>query len=241
MAGRTIADKTVLVTGANRGLGYALVTEALRRGAGTVYAGMRHPVPHADPRVAAVPLDVTDPADVAAAAARIDALDVLVNNAGLCLPDRLDGRETLEDHLAVNLFGLLAVSTAFIPHLSRAAGSIVNVLSLGAIAPVPVMPSYAVSKAAAASLTQSQRALLLAAGVSVHGVYAGPIDTDMVRDLDLPKASPAEVAAAILDGYEAGAEDIFPDALSAGAASGWDAGPVKTLERTNLAMFAAGV
>jgi NAD(P)-dependent dehydrogenase (short-subunit alcohol dehydrogenase family) len=103
--------------------------------------------------------------------------------------------------------------------------------------PVPVLPSYAVSKAAAASLTQSQRALLLNSGVSVHGVYAGPIDTDMIRALDIPKTFAEEVANAILDGFEAGTEDIFPDAMSAGAATGWDEGPVKNLERANLAMF----
>ncbi|MFI5952147.1 SDR family NAD(P)-dependent oxidoreductase [Cryptosporangium sp. NPDC051539] len=238
MTGRTTADKIFLVTGANRGLGLSLVDEALRRGASKVYAGMRSPLPHADPRVTAVQLDVTDPTDIAAAAARIDDLDVLVNNAGVSVTDQLEDRRALDAHLAVNLYGPYAVTSAFLPHLIRAEGSIVNVLSLGAIAPVPVMPSYAVSKAAAASLTQSQRALLLASGVSVHGVYAGPIDTDMIRDLDLPKTPADEVARAILNGFEAGAEDIFPDPLSAGATAGWDAGQVKNLERANLALFA---
>lgn len=239
MTGHTITEKHVLITGANRGLGRALVDEALRRGATRVYAGMRTPVTHADPRVVPVRLDVTNQAEIDAAAARIEALDVLVNNAGLCVPDQLESRAALEDHLAVNLFGPLAVTTAFVPHLTRAQGSVVNVLSLGAIAPVPVLPAYAVSKAAAASLTQSQRALLLTGGVSVHGVYAGPIDTDMTRSLDIPKIPADQAAAAILDGLEAGFEDIFPDPLSAGAATGWDEGIVKTLERANRAMFAA--
>jgi len=100
------------------------------------------------------------------------------------------------------------------------------------------LPSYAASKAAAASLTQSQRALLAGSGVSVHGVYPGPVDTDMVRALDIPKTPALQVAEAVLDGFEAGAEDIFPDPLSASATTGWDQGTVKTLERANLALFA---
>jgi NAD(P)-dependent dehydrogenase (short-subunit alcohol dehydrogenase family) len=184
-----------------------------------------------------VRLDVTDRAAVSALAAQLGVLDVLVNNAGLSLPDDLQDRQSMNEHLAVNLFGTLEVTSAFLPHLTRVRGAVVNVLSLAAIAPVPVLPSYAVSKAAVASLTQSQRALLRSSGVTVHGVYAGPIDTDMIRGLDVPKTPAAVVARAIFDGVEAGAEDIFPDPMAAAATQGWQDGTTKRLERANQVMF----
>src|SRR6202051_3051069 len=100
----TIADKVVLVTGANRGIGQALVEEALRRGADRVYAGTRQPLAHPDGRVTSLPLDVTDPAQIQAAVESVEALDVLINNAGVALYDDLSDRAILEQHLAVNLF-----------------------------------------------------------------------------------------------------------------------------------------
>jgi len=153
----SIADKTVLITGANRGIGQALVEEALRRGASRVYAAARRPAGHPDERVTPLTLDVTDAAQVRAAADRVGSLDVLVNNAGLALFDGLGDRATLERHLAVNLFGTYAVTEAFLPQLTSARGTIVNNLSLNALAPLPVLAAYSVSKAAAFSLTQSPR------------------------------------------------------------------------------------
>jgi NAD(P)-dependent dehydrogenase (short-subunit alcohol dehydrogenase family) len=235
----TIANRTVLVTGANRGIGRALVDEALRRGARRVYAGTRQPFAHPDGRVTTVALDVTDAAQIRAAAERADTLDVLINNAGVATYDDLGDRATLERHLAVNLLGPHAVTQAFLPHLTRSRGAVVNVLSVAALASLPVMPAYSISKAAAFSLTQSLRALLAARGVRVHAVLTGPVDTDMIRDLDVPKAAPAAVARAIFDGLAGGAEEIFPDPLSASLAPSWAAGAIKTLERGNATLLAA--
>ncbi len=235
----TLEGKSILVTGANRGIGEALVTEALRRGAGRVYAGMRQPCAHADPRVTVVPLDITDEEQVRAAAARVESLDILVNNAGVFLFDDLSDRETLEQHLAVNLFGTYGVIQAFLPALIASGGAIVNNVSIAALAPVPVTPAYSLSKAAAFSLTQSLRMLLGGQGVRVHAVLTGPVDTDMVRALDIPKASPASVAQGIFDGISQGAEDIFPDPVSSALAPGWQAGPAKALERQNAALLEA--
>ncbi|MFI0450783.1 SDR family NAD(P)-dependent oxidoreductase [Actinomadura sp. 6N118] len=236
----TIAGKVVLVTGANRGIGQALVEEALRRGAKQVYAGTRQPLAHSDRRVTPLTLDVTDAAQTRAAVERVGSLDILVNNAGLALFDDLSDRATLERHLAVNLFGTYDVTQAFLPLLTRSRGAIVNVLSVAAFAALPVMPAYSVSKAAAFSLSQSLRALLAGRGVGVHAVLAGPVDTDMVRDLDIPKASPESVAQAIFDGVERGEEDIFPDPLSEPMAEGWRIGDAKALERQNATLVAAG-
>jgi NAD(P)-dependent dehydrogenase (short-subunit alcohol dehydrogenase family) len=233
----TIADRSVLVTGANRGIGRALVEEALGRGAGRVYAAARRPVSHPDGRVTPLALDVTDPAQIQAAVEAVESLEILVNNAGIAMFDDLGDRGALEEHLAVNLFGTHAVTQAFLPLLSESRGAIVNVLSLAAFASVPVLPAYSISKAAAFSLTQSQRALLAAQCVSVHAVMPGPVDTDMTRGLEIPKSSPESVARSILDGVESGEEEIFPDVMSAAMAESWRNGAAKALERQNAALL----
>ena len=235
----TITDSTVLVTGANRGIGQALVEEALRRDAKRVYAAARRPVAHPDGRVTPVTLDVTNAAQVQAAARSVASLDVLINNAGIALPDDLSDPSALEQYLAVNLFGTYRVTQAFLPLLTRSRGAIVNVLSLAALATVPITPAYAISKAATFSLSQSLRALLARQGVTVHAALPGPVDTDMIRDWDIPKTSPAAVARAIVAGLENGEDEIFPDPLSAALAESWRNGAVKALERQNAALLDA--
>ena len=234
----TFAGKTVLVTGANRGLGRALVDEALRRGAKRVYAASRQPMVVADQRVTPLILDVTAPAQIREAAGGVESLDILINNAGVSVADDLSDRSAFEQQLAVNLYGTLDVTRAFLPSLTRSRGAVVNIVSLGAVAAVPVLPAYSVSKAASLSLTQSLRALLASRGVSVHAVLPGPIDTDMVRDLDVPKTPPDDVARATLDGVERGEEEIFPDPMSHSLADGWRGGVAKEFERQNAALVA---
>src|ERR1700730_16927413 len=130
-----ITTKTILITGANRGIGQALVEEALRRGAKRVYAGMRNPVPHPDPRVAPLKLDVTSAQQIQRAAGQVEILDVLINNAGIALYDDLSDPKIVEQHLAVNLFGPLNVTNAFLPLLTRSRGDIVNNVSMMSLAP----------------------------------------------------------------------------------------------------------
>jgi NAD(P)-dependent dehydrogenase (short-subunit alcohol dehydrogenase family) len=235
----TIKDKAVLVTGANRGIGQALVEEALRRGAKRVYAGTRQPLAHSDGRVTPLTLDVTNAAQIRDAVARVESLDILVNNAGLALNDDLSDRAALEQSLAVNLFGTYGVTQAFLPLLTRARGAIVNVLSVAALAPLPIIPAYSISKAAAFSLSQSLRALLAGRGVKVHVVLPGPVDTEMSRGLEVPKASPESVARAIFDGVEKGEEEIFPDAMSETLAESWRSGAVKAMGRQFAALVNA--
>jgi NAD(P)-dependent dehydrogenase (short-subunit alcohol dehydrogenase family) len=232
----TIADRAVLVTGANRGIGQALVEEALRRGASRVYAGTRQPLTHSDARVTPLTLDVTNAAQIQAAVESVDSLDLLINNAGLALYDDLSDRTALEQHLAVNLFGTYGVTQGFLPLLTASRGAIANVLSVAAFAAIPLIPAYSISKAAAFSLSQSLRALLAGRGVAVHAVLAGPVDTEMSRGLDIPKSSPESVALGIFDGVENGEEDIFPDPMSASMAESWRSGAAKALERQNAAL-----
>lgn len=226
-----IECRVVLITGANRGIGRALVEEALKRGAKRVYAATRRPFTHSDGRVTPLILDVTNTEQIEAAVEKVEALDILINNAGVDLHNDLSDRANLERHLAVNLFGTYGVSQAFLPLVARSHGAMVNVLSLAALASVPFTPAYSISKAAAFSLTQSLRALWAGQGVKVHAVFAGPVDTDMTRYLDIPKFSPESVARGILDSLEKSDEDIFPDPMSESIAEGWRTGATKALER----------
>jgi len=228
-----IKNKTVLITGANRGIGKALVHEALRRGVKKVYAGMRSPVQHPDKRVTPLTLDVTNASQIQWAVEAVDTLDVLINNAGIAIYDDLSNLEVLEQTFAVNLLGLLRVTNAFLPLLKRSKGAILNNLSLAGLAPLPIIPSYSTSKAAALNLTQSLRALLASEGVAVHAVVLGPVDTDMNRGFEIPKASPESAAVGIFDGLDRGEEEIFPDPVSQSIAEGWRNGVAKALERQN--------
>ena len=232
----TIEGKTVLITGANGGIGQALVTEALSRGAARVYAGTRQPLAHPDQRVTPLTLDVTDAAQIQAAAGSVESLYILINNAGVFFPDDLTDRAAIDQHLAVNFFGTHAMIQAFLPELTRSQGAIVTNVSLAALAPIPLTPAYSISKAASFNLTQSLRILLADRGVRVHAVLTGPVDTDMIRALDIPKASPESVARAIFDAVDNGEEDIFPDPLSASLADSWRDGAAKELERQNAAL-----
>jgi NAD(P)-dependent dehydrogenase (short-subunit alcohol dehydrogenase family) len=226
-----IENGTVLITGANRGIGKALVDEALRRGAKKVYAGMRSRVQHPDKRVTPLTLDVTNASQIQHAVTMVNTLDVLINNAGIAIYDDLSSFEVLEQTFAVNFFGLFRVTNAFLPLLKRSRGAIINNVSLAGLAALPIIPSYSTSKAAALNLTQSLRALLADQGVTIHAAVIGPVDTDMNRGLEIPKAAPESAAAGIFDGLEKGEEEIFPDPVSHSIANGWRNGVSKALER----------
>lgn len=204
---------TALVTGSNRGLGRELVAALLRRGAARVYAASRTGDDcWQDPRVVALPLDITDGAQVSRAARRARDLTLLVNNAGvnarsslLGAPDLAGARAEME----TNYFGTLAMCRAFAPVLAgNGGGAIVNVLSLAANRSIPPMGSLCASKAAALRLTECVRAELAAQRTFVAAFLPGALDTDMTQGQDIPKARPADAAAALLDGLLEGIEDI---------------------------------
>ena len=218
-----IAGAIALVTGANRGIGRALVDALLARGAAKVYAGVRRLdslddlVAASRGRVVALPLDVTKPDQVQAAAAVANDVQILINNAGVVA--KLDGELTdpawiaaAREETEVNVLGLLSVTQAFAPALARQSGSaVVNLGSVAGLVSFPFLTSYSASKAAVHSLTQATRARLRPLGVHVAGVYPGPIDTDMARAITIEKTPAAVAAQAILDGLEAGHDEIFPD------------------------------
>ncbi|GAA2207620.1 SDR family oxidoreductase [Nonomuraea monospora] len=221
-----VSGSTALVTGANRGLGRRLVAELLRRGVAKVYAGARDPAtvsPDRDPRVRVLRLDVTDQAQIDAAAEAAPDVTLLVNNAGvLGFGDVLGGDLALaERDLLTNYLGPLRMARAFLPAL-KAAGenaAVVNVLTVIALAPVRPMAGYCASKAAAHSMTQALRAELRGHGVAVIGAYPGGIDTAMLAGVEAVKADPEEVAARIVAGIASGEPYVFPDDASAAAGS----------------------
>src|SRR5262249_22257138 len=139
-----IENKTVLITGANRGIGRALVDEALRRGAKRVYAGTRQTLAHSDERVTPLTLDVTNEQQIKSAVEKVESLDILINNAGIALYDDLSNSDAIEQHLAVNLLGMFKVTRAFLPLLRSSKGAIVNNLSVAALAALPVIPGYSI-------------------------------------------------------------------------------------------------
>ena len=206
---------TVLITGANRGIGSALVDAFLEAGAARVYAASRSPsVVPKDPRVIPLGLDVTDPEKVRYAATVAPDAQVLVNNAGIALLQPLLGTEdpaAVEREMSVNFFGTLAMCRAFAPILGRnGGGAIVNVLSILSRVAMPRLGSYSASKAAAYSLTQSLRAELAGQGTLVMGVMPGFVDTDMTKAVTTSKISPQAVAAAVIAALPTGAEDVYP-------------------------------
>lgn len=236
-----ISGKAILITGANRGIGRALVHDALSRGAKRVYAGTRAALHVTDERVTPLTLDVTNIPEIQRAAEEVLALDVLINNAGVATYHDINDLEAIEQHLDVNLFGTLNVTRAFLTQLEHSKGAIVNNLSLVALAPLPIIPGYSISKAAALNMTQSLRALVRSRGISVHAAVLGPIDTDMNRGFEIPKATPESAARGIFDGLEQGEEDIFPDPASRQIAEGWHAGVAKALEREFAALMSPSI
>jgi NAD(P)-dependent dehydrogenase (short-subunit alcohol dehydrogenase family) len=218
-----IEDSVALVTGANRGLGRAFVSELLRCGAARVYAAVRQPAAVAGMwpgrPVVPVELDITDATQVAVAAARCRDVSLLVNNAGVLTPQPLLGADTMEgayQDMAVNYFGTLAMCRAFAPVLAaNGGGALVNVLSVASWFTDPAMGCYSASKAAAWSLTNGVRVELRGQGTLVVGVHAGYIDTDMAAAVEVPKNSPAGVAARTLDTVAAGGEEVLADARTA--------------------------
>jgi NAD(P)-dependent dehydrogenase (short-subunit alcohol dehydrogenase family) len=237
-----LENSVVLVTGANRGLGSALVTASLAAGARRIYAGARDPkqlaavLSRAPDRILPLAIDITNADSLAAAAASAPDVSVLFNNAGvLASQDFLSSSSAaIAQEFSTNFFGTLAATKAFLPALTRAGAAgqaaIVNVLSVVSLASMPALGAYSASKAAAASLTQALRRDLAKLSISVHGVFAGTIDTDMVRAMQVAKTSPADVAQAIVEGVEQGLEDIFPDPTSRSAFATWRSDP-KELER----------
>jgi NAD(P)-dependent dehydrogenase (short-subunit alcohol dehydrogenase family) len=245
MKAQRIEGAVALVTGANRGIGRALTEALLARGVRKVYATARNPETLRalrDERLVPLRLDVTDVDQIRAAGEAASDVELVFNNAGVVLGTGIADSTVLDQarrEMEVNYFGPLQLLQRLAPVLARnGGGAVVNIGSAAGLTSVPFSPTYSASKAALHSLTQAARFLLGPQGTSVFGVYAGPVDTDMARELPFPKTPPRDVAFAILDGIEAGEEDIFPDPFAEDFGRQFGSSP-KASERRMAAMTAA--
>jgi NAD(P)-dependent dehydrogenase (short-subunit alcohol dehydrogenase family) len=221
-----ITGKTALVTGANRGLGRHLARELRDRGA-LVYAGARNPASVDLPGVTPIALDVTDPASVAAAAARTGNVAILVNNAGsstgasLLTGDLADVRLELDTHF----FGTLAVVRAFSPQLAaQQRSAVLNILSVLSWVSFPTSGAYCAAKSAEWSLTNALRQELAPQGTRVSALHVGYMDTDMTASVTAPKSDPADIAKIAIDGLAAGDAEIIADDISRQVLAGLSSG-----------------
>jgi len=222
-------NATVLITGANRGIGLAFAREALARGARKVYAGARNPASVTLPGVEPIALDVTDPAAVAAAARPARDVTLVVNNAGIASFGGFlaeGGEASARAHLETNFFGLLRVSQAFAPVLaSHGGGALLNVLSVASWINSPTLSVYGASKSAAWALTNGLRHDLRAQGTQVLGLHMGFVDTDLTRGIEMPKSTPEAIVRRAFDALEAGAEEVLGDELTQQVKRGLSAEP----------------
>lgn len=229
-------DKTLFVTDSNRGIGKALVEALLKHPVRKIYAAARRPqdLPaFNDSRVVPIKLDIGDPIQIQQAVTQAQDIDMLINNAGvLSYAGVVSGEsDLLKQDMEVNYFGTLNLSRRFIPVLEKQGGSaIVNLLSVLSLASMAGVAGYCASKAVLFSATQAMRTELKAKNISVHGVFPGPIDTDMAKGLDMPKTSAQLTAENIVAGIIADQEDIFPDPSSLQVSEVWAKNP-KALER----------
>lgn len=213
-----IENSTVLITGANRGIGLAFANAFLERGARKVYAGARDPSQVSLPGVTPLRLDVNSAADIEAAARLANDVTIVVNNAGIAkfgsfLAD--DAEALLRNHLETNLLGVLRVSRAFAPILARnGGGALLNVASVASWISSPLLASYAVSKSALWSLSNGLRNDLREQDTQVLTLHMGFVDTDLTQGIEMPKTKPETIVERALTALEAGAHEVLADEMT---------------------------
>jgi NAD(P)-dependent dehydrogenase (short-subunit alcohol dehydrogenase family) len=224
-----LANASVLVTGANRGIGLAFAGAALARGAGRVYAGARNPESINLPGVIPLRLDVNSPADIAAAAQRAGDVTLLINNAGIAITGSFlapDAEDVLRRHFETNVLGVLRMARAFAPVLARnGGGAVLNVASVASFTSGSLLANYAVSKSAVWSLSNGLRNDLRAQGTQVSTLHMAFVDTGMTHGIDAPKSSADDIVARAFDAFEAGALEILADDFTRHVKAGLVAAP----------------
>ena len=225
---------TVLITGANRGLGLAFAREALARGARKVYAGARDPSSVKLPGVVPIKLDVTNLDHIAAAARECGDVTLLINNAGIAATGGFlaEGSvDAAQRHLDTNFFGPLRLTRAFAPILAKnGGGAILNVLSIASWINGPLLGNYGMSKSAAWAMTNGTRIELAEQQTQVLALHVGFMDTDLTKAFDVPKPAPDMVMRATFDALEAGASEVLADEITRQVHAGLSADPAVYLK-----------
>lgn len=242
----SVKDKVVLISGSNRGIGKSFAIQALEMGAKKVYAGARDESTLAElvaqygDKIVPLTLDVTNQEHIDAAAAAAGDVDILINNSGMggggpAVNNPSPAGQRME--MEVNYFGMMNMSSAFAPILkANGGGAIINILSVAALSNFAFAPGYSASKAAGRSLTQALRVELAAQNTLVSGVFPGPVDTDMAKNVPMDKVSPDSVAVHVYEEIAKGSEDIYPDPFAVQFAKGVQA-DFKAVEKANAAGF----
>lgn len=216
-------QKNIFISGANRGIGAALVREAFAQGAAKVYAGVRklnslsQLQEEFGDKLVPIQLDVTQPESIQKAVDQASDIDILINNAGVFGGGGFSEGliEGLEENFAVNVYGVAHLTQGFLPHLkAKPEAAILTVSSMVGLASMPMGVAYSASKAAVHSLIQGLRGELKASNILISGIYPGPIDTEMLAGIEMEKDSPENVAQAVFHGISLGQEDIFPDSMA---------------------------
>lgn len=221
---REISGHIVFLTGADGGIGRALLNEFIKRGARKIYAAgineerLQQLSSQFPGKVYPVLMDVTDDQAVRNAAKEIKDITILINNAGVELKSSFIGKDAAAmalTEMQVNYIGVIRLINEFLNHLKQNTPSyIVNILSVGSSAVLTRLATYCASKTAAHLLTQSLREQLTADNIDIIGVYPGYVDTPMSTDAEAIKISPQDLASAICGKFEKGENDIFPDEMS---------------------------
>ncbi|PKQ63845.1 hypothetical protein BZG02_07435 [Labilibaculum filiforme] len=216
--------RVAFVSGANRGIGRAITIELLEKGAKKVYAGVRNIKamddlkPEYEGRLVPVLLDLRNDRSIIKATKLAKDVEILINNAGVYEAGGFCADETLDSmaiNFEVNVWGLVKLTVSLIDRLKqRETAAIVNISSVFGLASMPMAGAYSASKAAVHSITQGLRGELFATNILVMGVYPGPVDTEMTKDLEIEKDSPVNVAREIIQGLIDGKEYVFPDVMS---------------------------
>lgn len=224
-----LSNATVLITGANRGIGLAFAQAALARGARKVYAGARDPASVTLPGVTPIKLDVNSPSDIAAAAQQASDVTLVINNAGIAQFSGLltpDAEASLRQQIETNVFGTLRISRAFSPVLAaNGGGALLNVASIASWITSPALAAYAVTKSAVWSLSNGLRNELRDQGTQVLTLHMGFVDTDMTQGINMPKSRPQDIVASAFDALEAGKDEVIADELTQQVKLGLSAQP----------------
>ncbi|VAW45520.1 3-oxoacyl-[acyl-carrier protein] reductase [hydrothermal vent metagenome] len=221
-----IKNKTIVVTGANRGIGKAVVETFLAHGAKKIYLAVRN-LESVNPltaqygkQVEAVYVNLDEPESIKALATKTQDAEIVVNNAGVLIPANLLSKQaeaSLNKELNINTYGLLRMAQAYTPILEKhPEAAFIQLNSVASIKNFADFTTYSASKAAAYSITQGLKDNWSEKGIHILSVHPGPIDTEMAHKAGIGElAEPSSVVSeGIVKALQTGEFHLFPDTIA---------------------------